>query len=155
MTSTQIDETDGLLCLKHQGEPTMKSQINPMLPLLEQMKAIAERQEGIPIVVNVDYDCIAQAVIKAYREEQERKAKDPKVLIKQAEAYKRYGRRVVVSLVRRGKLQKYQFDLREEEDEEGNIEKSAAGNVYYRVAEIERAIEEGNVLKGTRRIQIE
>lgn len=77
------------------------------------------------------------------------------MLIRQAEAYSRYGRRVIVSLVRRGKLQKYRFDIREEENEEGLIEKSAAGNVYYRLAEIENAIEEGNVLKGTRRVWVD
>ena len=132
---------------------TTKTNGNPVAQLLEQALSLTNFQVGIPVII--DYDSIVQAAIKAYREEQERKAKDPKVLIRQAEAYSRYGRRVIVSLVRRGKLQKYRFDIREEENEEGLIEKSAAGNVYYRLAEIENAIEEGNVLKGTRRVWVD
>lgn len=39
-------------------------------------------------------------------------------------------------------------------DKSGDLVKRAKGVVYYRVAEIDNAIEEANVLKGIRRIGI-
>ncbi|RHO67726.1 hypothetical protein DW083_17270 [Parabacteroides sp. AF48-14] len=124
---------------------------NPITPLLQQALSIAEKSAGIPVVV--DYEAITRAAIKASREERERIASDPKVLLTQNEAHIRYGKSVITALVRRGYLQQYKFDLREAYDENGTLIKKAKGVVYYRIIEIEKAIEEGNVLKGTRRIR--
>ena len=62
-----------------------------------------------------------------------------------------YGKSVINALVKRGFLQQYKFDTREAVDREGNPIIKAKGVIYYRIAEIEKAIEDGNILKGTRR----
>lgn len=124
---------------------------NPVAALLQQALSLAEKSAGIPVVV--DYEAITKAAIRAAREERERIAADPKVLLTQNEAHIRYGKSVIIALVRRGLLGQYKFDMREVYDEEGNLIKKAKGVVYYRVIEIEKAVEEGNVLKGTRRIK--
>lgn len=124
---------------------------NPVAALLQQALSLAEKSAGIPVIV--DYEAITRAAIKAAREERAKIAADPKVLITQNEAQIRYGKSVIIALVRRRYLQQYKFDLREAYDEEGNLIKKAKGVIYYRVIEIEKAIEEGNVLKGTRRIK--
>lgn len=124
---------------------------NPVAALLQQALSLAEKSVGIPVIV--DYEAITKAAIKAAREEREKIAADPRVLVTQNEAHIRYGKSVIIALVRRGYLQQYKFDLREVYDEEGNLIKKAKGVVYYRVIEIEKAVEEGNVLKGTRRIK--
>lgn len=123
---------------------------NPVATLLEQALTLAQHSAGIPVIV--DYDAITRAAIKVAREEREKIASDPKILLTQNEAHIRYGKSVITALVRRGYLQQYKFDLREAYDEEGCLIRKAKGVVYYRVIEIEKALEEGNVLKGTRRI---
>lgn len=125
---------------------------NPVAALLQQALSLAEKSVGIPVIV--DYEAITKAAIKAAREEREKIAADPRVLVTQNEAHIRYGKSVITALVRRGYLQQYKFDLREVYDEEGNVINKAKGVVYYRVIEIEKAVEEGNVLKGTRRIKL-
>lgn len=124
---------------------------NPVAALLQQALSLAEKTSGIPVVV--DYEAITRAAIKAAREEREKIASDPKVLVTQNEADTRYGKSVIRALVRRGYLQQYKFDIKEVYDEEGNLIKKAKGVIYYRVIEIEKALEDGNVLKGTRRIK--
>lgn len=127
------------------------SSSNPVATLLQQALSLTESSVGIPVIV--DYDAITRAAIKATREEREKIAANPKVLITQNEAHTRYGKSVIIALVRRGYLQQYKFDLREAYDEDGCLIKKAKGVVYYRVIEIEKALEDGNVLKGTRRIK--
>lgn len=122
---------------------------NPVVALLQQALSLLEKSAGIPVIV--DYDAITKAAIKAVREERKRIAADPKVLLTQNEAHIRYGKSVIKALVKRGKLEQYKFDLREVYDEEGNLIKKAKGVIYYKVVEIEKALEDGNVLKGTRR----
>ena len=124
---------------------------NPVATLLQQALSLTEKSVGIPVIV--DYDAITRTAIKVAREEREKIAADPKVLLTQNEAHIRYGKSVITALVRRGYLQQYKFDLREAYDEDGSLIKKAKGVVYYRVVEIEKAIEEGNVLKGTCRIR--
>lgn len=125
---------------------------NPVATLLQQALSLTENSAGIPVIV--DYEAITRAAIRAAREERERMASDPKVLLTQNEANIRYGKSVITALVRRGYLQQYKFDLREVYDEEGNLIKKAKGVIYYRIIEIEKALEDGNVLKGTRRIKL-
>ena len=122
---------------------------NPVVALLQQALSLLEKSAGIPVIV--DYDAITKAAIKAVREERKRIAADPKVLLTQNEAHIRYGKSVIKALVKRGKLEQYKFDLREVYDEDGSLIKKAKGVIYYRVVEIEKALEDGNVLKGTRR----
>lgn len=121
---------------------------NPVAALLQQALSLSEKSTGIPVII--DYEAITRAAIKAVREEQEKIASDPKRLVTQNEAHIRYGKSVIVALVRRRYLQQYKFDLQEVYDEEGNLIKKAKGVIYYRVIEIEKAVEDGNVLKGTR-----
>lgn len=124
---------------------------NPLAALLQQALSLAGNSQGIPVVV--DYDAITRAAIKVAREERERIASDPKILITQNEAHTRYGKSVIIALVRRGYIQQYKFDLKEIYNEEGELIKKTKGVVYYRVIEIEKALEDGNVLKGTRRVK--
>ena len=121
---------------------------NPVSALLQQALSLSEKSAGIPVIV--DYDAISKAVIKAFRNEREKIASDPKVLVTQNEAHNRYGKSVIAALVRRGYLQKYKFDMSENYDDDGNLIRKAKGVVYYRVIEIEKGIEEANVLKGTK-----
>ena len=120
--------------------------------MLDQARELAEKLPQLSIII--DYDAIARAAIKVFREEQKKRQDDPRILMIQSDAHKRYGRSVITALMRRGYLQPYKFDLREAYDEEGNVITKAKGVVYYRVVEIEKAIEEGNVLKGTRRTRL-
>lgn len=129
----------------------MEANNNPVAALLQQALSLAEKSAGIPVIV--DYEAITRAAIRAAREERAKIAADPKVLLTQNEAHIRYGKSVIIALVRRGYLQQYKFDLREAYDEEGNLITKAKGVIYYRVIEIENALEDGNVLKGTRRIK--
>ena len=121
---------------------------NPVAALLQQALSLSEKSTGIPVII--DYEAITRAAIKAVREEREKIASDPKRLVTQNEAHIRYGKSVIVALVRRRYLQQYKFDLQEVYDEEGNLIMKAKGVIYYRVIEIEKAVEDGNVLKGTR-----
>ena len=207
---------------------------NPVAQLLQQALSLTQQQVGIPVLI--DYESIARAVIKVMREEQKREDRNPERLLQQAEVYRRYGKEVILTLVRRGKLQKYRFDLvekydmgivKEKEqapiymepdspmittlreiyaensgdyesrprvigggtyarcaeniiafgalfpgdedrmhqkdrfdlvekyDEEGNVVKYPKGYVYYRPAEIEAAIEENNLLKGVKNVEVD
>lgn len=130
---------------------TQTSANNPVASLLQQALSLAQNSTGIPVIV--DYEAITKAAIQACREEQARKAKNPRILVTQNEASKLYGKNVIIALVRRGYLQQYKFDLREAYDQEGNLIQKTKGVIYYRMAEIEQAVEEGNVLKGTRRMK--
>lgn len=123
--------------------------------LLEQAKFIQEMEskeiESRQKMPSIDYDAIVAAARKALKEEQNKMKSDPRVLLTQNEAKKIYGKSVIPALVKRGKLQKYKFDTREVTiDKDGEPIKKAKGVIYYRVSEIEDAIEEGNVLSGTR-----
>ena len=126
---------------------------NPVAQLLQQALSLTQQQVGIPVLI--DYESIARAVIKVMREEQKREDRNPERLLQQAEVYRRYGKEVILTLVRRGKLQKYRFDLVEKYDEEGNVVKYPKGYVYYRPAEIEAAIEENNLLKGVKNVEVD
>lgn len=128
---------------------TTTSTNNPVAPLLRQALSLVQDSVNIPVII--DYEEITRAAIEAYRKEQERKARNPRILVTQNEAVTLYGRSVIKALVRRGKLEQYKFDMQEVEDLEGNIIRRAKGTIYYRLAEIEKAVEEGNVYKGTRR----
>lgn len=130
----------------------MTTSNNPLAAMLDQARELAEKLPQLSIII--DYDAIARAAIKVFREEQKKRQDDPRILMIQSDAHKRYGRSVITALMRRGYLQPYKFDLREAYDEEGNVITKAKGVVYYRVVEIEKAIEEGNVLKGTRRTRL-
>lgn len=122
---------------------------NPLAAVLEQALELAA---NLPqITINIDYDAITRAAIKAVREERRRLQEDPRVVITQSEAHKRYGKKTIAPLMRRGYLQPYKFDLNEVYDEEDNLVIRAKGVIYFRVVDIEKAIEEGNVLKGTAR----
>ena len=127
---------------------TMIKSDNPLASLLRQALDLTENTTGIP--VDIDYEAISRAAIKAAREERDRIFSDPKVLVTQNEAHNIYGKSVITALLRRGKLQPYKFDMTEAYDKSGDLVK----RVYYRVAEIDNAIEEANVLKGIRRIGI-
>lgn len=124
----------------------MEANNNPVAALLQQALLLAEKSAGIPVIV--DYE----AITRAAREERAKIAADPKVLLTQNEAHIRYGKSVIKALVKRRKLEQYRFDLREAYDEDGNLIKKAKGTIYYRVIDIEEAIEEGNLLKGIRRM---
>lgn len=117
--------------------------------LLEQAKLLVrlEEQKKEPVI---DYDAIVAAAKKALKEEQLKMKSDPRVLMTQNEAKNAYGKSVIYALVKRGILQKYKFDTREVIDKDGEPIKKAKGVIYYRVSEIEKGIEDGNVLAGTR-----
>ena len=83
---------------------------NPVAALLQQALSLSEKSTGIPVII--DYEAITRAAIKAVREEREKIASDPKRLVTQNEAHIRYGKSVIVALVRRGYLQQCKFDLR-------------------------------------------
>lgn len=104
--------------------------------------------EDIPdTIVRVDYGAITSAVIASVIAERKRVARNPKVLLTQNEAHNRYGKSVITALVRRRYLLPYKFDLVEVYDENEELIKKAKGVVYYRVVDIEEALEDGNVLK--------
>ena len=123
------------------------TQSNPAMALLQQAKELISPKMSIPVVI--DYDAITKAAVRTVAEE--RKKIYNRVLFTQKEAQDTYGKSVINALVKRGFLQQYKFDTREAVDREGNPIIKAKGVIYYRIAEIEKAIEDGNILKGTRR----
>ena len=129
-----------------------QTQQNPMLPLLEQLTSLAKQQQGVPVVI--DYENLVRCVVEVFREEWRKAKRNPKVFMSQREAYDRYNRSIIQTLVRRNKLQKYRFDDVELEDEDGNTFIAPKGNIYYRIFDIEQAIEECNLYKGTRRVSL-
>lgn len=120
---------------------------NPVATLLQQALGLMSTNVSIPVAI--DYDAITKAAVKTV--EEERRKIYNKVLVTQKEAQDTYGKSVINALVKRGVLQKYKFDTRETVDREGNPIIKAKGVIYYRKAEIESAVEKGNILKGTRR----
>lgn len=122
---------------------------NPISALLDQAKGLADNMQQLQ--VTIDYDAITRAAIKAVREERKRLQEDPRIVITQSEAHKRYGKGTIAPLMRRGYLQPYKFGFKEAYDEEGNKVTKTKGVIHFRVVDIEKAIEEGNVLKGTAR----
>lgn len=129
-----------------------RTQQNPMLPLLEQLTSLARQQQGVPVII--DYEHLVRCVVKVFREEWQKAKRNSKEIISQAEAYERYNRSVITNLVRRGKLQQYRYECKEVEDEDGNICRRPVGKLFYRVSEIEQALEDANLLKGTRRVNV-
>lgn len=123
------------------------TQSNPAMALLQQAMELISPKMSIPVVI--DYDAITKAAVRTVAEEREKIYN--RVLFTQKEAQDTYGKSVINALVKRGFLQQYKFDTREAVDREGNPIIKAKGVIYYRIAEIEKAIEDGNILKGTRR----
>ena len=123
------------------------TQSNPAMSLLQQAMELISPKMIIPVLI--DYDAITKAAVRTVAEE--RKKIYNRVLFTQKEAQDTYGKSVINALVKRGFLQQYKFDTREAVDREGNPIIKAKGVIYYRIAEIEKAIEDGNILKGTRR----
>ena len=123
------------------------TQSNPAMALLQQAMELISPKMSIPVVI--DYDAITKAAVRTVAEE--RKKIYNRVLFTQKEAQETDGKSVINALVKRGFLQQYKFDTREAVDREGNPIIKAKGVIYYRIAEIEKAIEDGNILKGTRR----
>lgn len=123
------------------------TQSNPAMALLQQAMELISPKMSIPVVI--DYDAITKAAVRTVAEE--RKKIYNRVLFTQKEAQDTYGKSVINALVKRGFLQQYKFDTREAVDREGNPIIKAKVVIYYRIAEIEKAIEDGNILKGTRR----
>lgn len=120
---------------------------NPAMTLLQQAMELMSPSINIPVVI--DYDAITKAAVKTVTEE--RMKIYNRVLLTQKEAQDTYGKSVINALVKRGFIQQYKFDTRDTVDRNGNPIKKAKGVIYYRLAEIENAIEDGNILKGTRR----
>lgn len=123
---------------------------NPITKLLEQ--AIILIEASSPVKVIVDHEAITKAAIHAAQEERKRMIADPRILVTQSEAHSMYGKSVITSLVKSEHLQQYKFGLREVLDSEGDLVKKTKGVVYYRIVDIEKAIEEGNMLKGIRKL---
>lgn len=90
----------------------------------------------------------AEVAIKAYKEE--RKKINEKCVVTQFEAQNRYGRSVINLLLERGLLERMAFGTRECVDSEGNPVTKRKGNIYYRISDIEDALDKANLYKGTR-----
>ena len=114
------------------------TQSNPAMALLQQAMELISPKMSIPVVI--DYDAITKAAVRTVAEE--RKKIYNRVLFTQKEAQDTYGKSVINALVKRGFLQQYKFDTREAVDREGNPIIKAKGVIYYRIAEIEKAIED-------------
>ena len=121
------------------------TQSNPAMALLQQAMELISPKMSIPVVI--DYDAITKAAVRTVAEVMKKIYN--RVLFTQKEAQDTYGKSVINALVKRGFLQQYKFDTREAVDREGNPIIKAKVVIYYRIAEIEKAIEDGNILKGT------
>ena len=104
---------------------TMIKSDNPLASLLRQALDLTENTTGIP--VDIDYEAISRAAIKAAREERTGYSRIPKVLVTQNEAHNIYGKSVITALLRRGKLQPYKFDMTEAYDKSGDLVKKGQG----------------------------
>lgn len=122
---------------------------NAMTALLQQALALSQQSVGIPVLI--DYEAITKAAVRAARDEAQRWRKDPRVMITQNEAHQTYGKYVITHLVKGGYLQQYKYGIREAYDRDGEKITVGRGVIYYKVVEIEEALEKGNVLKGMRR----
>lgn len=90
--------------------------------------------------------------IEAYKNEAKAKEKDPRILIVKSDAEKRAGGRMVLSsLEKRGFISPYQFGIEEMIDMDGDIVKESQGRIYYKLSELVKALEDGNILKGIRK----
>ena len=124
---------------------------NPKNPAGKALAALLEQALGLvntaqpPLVARIDYQELTRAVIRQYNEEKRRMW--DRVLVTQNEAEKMYSKPVIRQLVRTGALLPYRFGTREAIDREGNPVVKPKGAIYYRLAEIEQAIEEKNLYK--------
>ena len=90
--------------------------------------------------------------IRAYKNERESKLNDKRILIVKSDAEKRFGGRMVIkNLEVRGLIAPYQFGIEEVIEEDGNPIKRGQGYIYYKLSDLNEAIENGNLLKGVRR----
>ena len=90
----------------------------------------------------------ADVAIRTYREEQKRI--NERCVITQFEAQNRYGRSVINLLLERGLLERMAFGTRDCVDSEGNTFTKRKGNIYYRVRDIEDALDKANLYRGTK-----
>ena len=87
---------------------------------------------------------IVGLVIQTMRSEQRRLSE--KVLVTQNEANQRYGKNVIRSLRNRRILKPYKFDTKSYFDSDGEEVTISKGTIYYRLSDIEDALEKGNVI---------
>ena len=87
----------------------------------------------------------AREAIRCYRQELERT--DGKRLLTKKQADDIYGRSVIDALVKRGFLRPRKFDMTEV-TEDGETYMKPKGNVYFKLTEIEAALDAGNLLQG-------
>ena len=90
----------------------------------------------------------ADVAIRTYREEQKRI--NERCVITQFEAQNRYGKSVIKLLLERGLLERMAFGPRDCVDSEGNTFTKRKGNIYYRVRDIEDALDKANLYRGTK-----
>ena len=87
---------------------------------------------------------IVGLVIQTMCSEQRRLSE--KVLVTQNEANQRYGKNVIRSLRNRRILKPYKFDTKSYFDSDGEEVTVSKGTIYYRLSDIEDALEKGNVI---------
>lgn len=87
--------------------------------------------------------------INAFKNQEKAKLNDKRVLIVKSDAEKRFGGRMVIkNLEKRGLITPYQFGIEEVIDEDGIPVKRGQGYIYYKLSDLNEAIENGNLLKG-------
>ena len=89
--------------------------------------------------------------IAAYKNEEALRRSNPRILIVKSEAERMVGGRMILkSLEKRGFIFPYRFDTKEMLDEDGEPFKAAQGRIYFKLCELEKALEDGNLYKGFR-----
>lgn len=111
--------------------------MNDLETLLKTLISISTPKE-------IDYDRIVNTVVKVIDERHSLLL--DKMVITKNEANIRYGKEVIRPLIKRGILTPYKFDTRTVVDSDGDSFKKAKGTIYFKVTEIEQALEKGNVI---------
>ena len=110
----------------------------------EILDQISRLQIAVHLIQVPTKEEIVGLVIQTMRSEQRRLSE--KVLVTQNEANQRYGKNVIRSLRNRRILKPYKFDTKSYFDPDGEEVTVAKGTIYYRLSDIEDALEKGNVI---------
>ena len=110
----------------------------------EILDQISRLQIAVHLIQVPTKEEIVGLVIQTMRSEQRRLSE--KVLVTQNEANQRYGKNVIRSLRNRKILKPYKFDTKSYFDADGEEVTIAKGTIYYRLSDIEDALEKGNVI---------
>ena len=136
-------------CVKHSttfsfSKTGMETTTNMLLThAIETMESISQKMGE-----RKEIDLQAVVVLVMETMERQRQRMNQKILVTQNEACGLYGTSVIRTLKKRGLITPCKFDTKEFTGRTGEKVTKGKGVIYYRLSDIDKAVEDGNILKG-------